>query len=176
MTVDSNAALLSWMRDALQSGGLRLHVNYRKARRNRNFHLALVRRVGANAVRIRDFFLYGSFALLLVWFGIAEALELNAIMVPVAGSEMSAGSISFFALLLVLVLAGRRYVRPLQGRILHEVATEDAEMFDGLWRSGTVALMAMSGRDRLCSSPRGDWRAFASRLRAGLDADGSPLK
>ncbi|MDF1722418.1 MAG: GlyGly-CTERM sorting domain-containing protein [Minwuia sp.] len=175
MTVDSDAELLNWMRDALRTGGMRLHVNYRKARRNRDFHLALVNRVGANAVRIRDFFLYGSFALLLVWFGIAEALDLNAIMVPVAGSEMSAGSVSFFALLLVLVLAGRRYVRPLQGRILHEVALGNVEIFDNLWRSGTVALMAMAGRDRLCSSPKGDWRAFARRLQAGLDADGSPL-
>lgn len=175
MTIDSDGELLDWMREALRTGGMRLHVNYRKARRNRDFHQALVGKVGANAVRIRDFFLYGSFALLLVWFGIAEVLELNTIMVPVAGTDMSAGSISFFALLLVLVLAGRHYVRPLQGRTLHEVATENVEIFDNLWRSGTVALMAMAGRDRLCSSPKGDWRAFASRIRAGIDADGSPL-
>ncbi|MDF1732844.1 MAG: hypothetical protein P1U49_15155 [Minwuia sp.] len=169
MTVSEDAELVSWLQSAVQTGVLRMHVNYRKARRNDAFHQALVARVGARAVKIRDRFLFGSFALLLVWFGFAEALELNTIMLPVAGSEMSLGSITFFALLLALVLAGRRFVRPLQGRLLHEVVTSDAELFDSLWRAGALALMAMSGSDRLCSSPKGDWRQFVRQARQSVE-------
>ncbi|MDF1735244.1 MAG: hypothetical protein P1U37_08175 [Minwuia sp.] len=169
MTVSEDEELVAWLQSAVQSGALRMHVNYRKARRNNAFHQALVARVGARAVKIRDRFLFGSFALLLVWFGLAEALELNAIMLPVAGSEMSLGSITFFALLLALVLAGRRFVRPLQGRLLHEVVTRDAELFAGLWRDGALALMAMSGSDRLCSSPKGEWRQFVRRVRSSVE-------
>lgn len=169
MTIADDAELVAWLRSTLQSGGMRMHVNYRKARRNDGFHKALVAKVGPRAVMIRDRFLLASFALLLLWFGIAEALELNAIMVPVAGSEMSLGSISFFTLLLAMILAGRRFVKPLQGRLLHEVVTSDPDLFASLWREGALALMTMSGSDRLCTSPKGDWRQFLRRAR--VDAD-----
>jgi len=165
MTVSEDAELVEWIGSSVQSGVLRMHVNYRKARRVDAFYQALVARVGARAVMIRDRFLFVSFALLLIWFGAAETLELNAIMLPVAGSEMSVGSITFFALLLALILSGRRFIRPLQGRLLHQVVTSDPDLFTTLWRAGALALMATSGPDRLCSSPKGDWRQFVKRVR-----------
>lgn len=164
MSAAEDAPLLDVIRQAIAQGTLRLHVSYRRARRVRRFHQLLVQKVGARAVAIRDWFMAGALTLLIFWFVLAQLLELEGYSIRILGTEVKAGVFSFLLVLLALVLFARRYIRPLQGQPLREVALTDEQVFDELWRAGALALLATLGDDRLCQSPRDDWRQFARRL------------
>lgn len=163
MARDGDAELLEAMRLGMEQGQLSMHISYRKARRVDGFREVLAAQVGRRAVLIRDWFLPVSLVLLALWFALAQWLGLHDISYRVVGSQMSVGFLSFAALLLALVLFSRSHIRPLQGPALHRVAVSDPDLFVRLWQRGAVALMTRQGRDRICQSPKDDWRQYVRR-------------
>lgn len=144
----------------LETGQLAMHVSYRRARRIKGFREVLASQVGSRAVTIRDWFLPVSLTLLVIWFVLAQELGLHEVSMRLAGSNTTLGFITFAVLLLALVLFSRRFIRPLQGPALYRVALADPDLFVRLWQAGAVALMTRDGPDRICQSPRGDWRHY----------------
>lgn len=163
MAREGDAQLLEAMRLGMERGQMSMHLSYRKARRVEGFRQALAAQVGERAVLIRDWFLPVSLVLLAAWFALAEWLGLHEISYRVAGSQMSLGFITFALLLLALVLFSRKHIRPLQGPALHRVALSDPELFVRLWQRGAVALITRQDRDRICQSPKDDWRQYVRR-------------
>lgn len=166
MVRDGDAALIEAIGNGLESGQLSLHVHYRRARKTDGFREALVAQVGSRAVLIRDKFMGTGLTALLIWFLVAEGLDLHEQKVRVLGSPMSVGFLTFALLLIVIVMAYRKFIKPVQGGPMRHAALSSPELFLNLWQSGALALMTRSGRDRICQSPKGDWRAFAQRALA----------
>lgn len=155
-----DAAVVTALGAAVRDGRLRMHVNYRRARRDRRFHAGLVALAGRRTVLVRDLFMPVSLGLLLCWFFVAEGLGWHAVDVRLFGQPMPLGTVTFLALLLCLVMVARTEVRKVQGPPLAQVATADPALFADLWNAGAVALMSRAGEPRICQSPRGDWRQF----------------
>ncbi|MEC9347533.1 MAG: hypothetical protein VYB54_15015 [Pseudomonadota bacterium] len=157
---DEDRPLLQALGDAVRGGGMRMHVHYRRARRDRRFRDGLVRLVGARTVLIRDVFAPVSLGVLLVWFLVAESLKWHETQVYLAGQPMTLGTLIFLGLLLTMVVVARTEVRKAQGKPLAEVVTSDPALFEDLWRAGALAIMSTGDKPQICQSPRGDWRQF----------------
>lgn len=160
MAREGDAELLQAMQTGLETGQIRMHVSYRRARRVEGFRDTLAAQVGRRAVVIRDWFLPVSLALLVGWFAMAQALGLHEYSWRLAGSDITLGFLTFALLLLALVMFSRQHIRPLQGPALYAVVLSDPDLFVRLWQRGAIALMAREGTERFCSSPRADWRQF----------------
>ncbi len=164
MARDGDDELIGALRDGLEARQVSMHISYRKARSVDGFREAFVEQVGARAVLIRDKFLIVSLIVLLIWFGCAYEFDLNDTTVLILGSPVTLGFLTFALVLLALVMFSRRYIRPLQGAPMHRAALRDADLFVALWRRGALALMTRQADDRLCQSPRDDWRQYVRRV------------
>lgn len=164
MAKEGDAELVEAILRGLEGGQVSMHVHYRRARKFDAFKAALVSEAGARAVLIRDKFMGGGLTILLIWFFVAEGLNLHEQKVRVFGSPMSVGFVSFALVLLALVMFYRRYIKPLQGRPMRRAALASPELFNDLWQGGALALMTRRGRDRLCQSPKGEWRQYVRRV------------
>jgi len=157
---DGDETLLEAMANGFQAGQMLLHVHYRRARKLDGFRDALIAEVGRRAVLIRDKFMGAGLTALLVWFLVAQGLDLHEQKVRVLGSPLSLGFVTFALVLLVLVLAYRQFIKPIQGAPMRRAALSSPDLFQDLWSAGALALMTRSGPDRICQSPKGDWRQF----------------
>lgn len=163
MARDGDAELIESIRIGLEAGQVALHVNYRRARKVQGFRQALVDQVGERAVRIRDHFLKVGLLVLVVWFVISQVFRFEETVVQVFGSPITLSFLTFALLLLGLVMFSRQYIKPMQGKPMHRTALSSADLFHELWRGGALALMTRHGKDRLCQSPKGDWRQYVRR-------------
>ncbi|WP_417513330.1 hypothetical protein [Minwuia sp.] len=163
MADSDDAPLIDALRQGLETGQARLHVSYRRARKVDGFRAALAAEVGDRAVLIRDHFMKAGLAILLVWFFTSQALDLEAIQVRVFGTPMTWSFLSFALVLLALVMFYRSYIKPIQGGPMHRAALSSPELFIRLWQAGALAIILPSGEDRICQSPRGEWRQYIRR-------------
>ncbi|WP_416896665.1 MAG: hypothetical protein ACMVY4_14160 [Minwuia sp.] len=163
MAREGDAELVEAIRRGHEAGAVSMHVHYRRARKVEGFREALVEQVGARAVTVRDHFMKGAFAALFVWFAAAQIFLLQEIEITLMGSPVTLSMLTFLLLLLALVLFYRDRIKPVQGAPMHRAALSDPELFGRLWLGGAVALMLREGRDRICQSPRDDWRQFVRR-------------
>lgn len=166
MARDGDDRLLDAIRQGLEGGRISLHVSYRKARRVDGFRRALVGQVGEGQVKLRDRFMPVSFFALVLWFILAQALGLEEIKFRVLGSPVSLAFMCFALVLLAQVMVYRKYIKPMQGPVMHRAAMDSADLFQALWQGGALALMVREGDDRISQSPRDDWRDFVRRVTA----------
>lgn len=160
MARDGDDQLIEAIRQGLEGGAVALHVHYRKARRVDGFKESLVQEVGSRAVLIRDKFMGAALTVLLVWFLVAQGLDLHGRTITVIGSPLTLGFLSFAAVLLALVMFYRQFIKPIQGRAMNNAALRSPELFHALWQGRALALMTRRGGSKLCQSPRDDWRQF----------------
>jgi hypothetical protein len=155
--------LIETIRIALESGQINLHVTYRRARRVDGFREALVAQVGERSVRFRDHFLKVGLSVLVVWFAIAQTFRLEETTVRILGTPVTVSLLTFALILLGIVMFSRQYIKPMLGRPMHRAAMHSTDLFIELWQTGALALIARSGSDRLCQSPKADWRQYVQQ-------------
>lgn len=168
MARDGDDQLLEAVRTGLESGQISLHLTYRRARNVYGFRQALIDQVGERSVRIRDHFMKVGLLVLLVWFIISQIFRFEETTVQVLGQPLTLSFLTFAIILLAIVLFSRQFIKPLQGMPMSRAATSSAALFTDLWQAGAVALIMREGKDRLCQSPKADWRQFVrQRLMFG---------